>query len=109
MPPFRSVQFIPLSSRTLPALTRIDPADLQDFHFRSKFKLVWHQFSTVQFPRHHFVWKVHSVQFGALGQSASIQFVQFTNSSGPGLQVASFYDLSLLSYDLVLEVMSWPI
>ena len=29
---------------------------------RSKFKMVWHQFSTVQFPSHQFVWKVRTVQ-----------------------------------------------
>ena len=46
---------------------------------RSKFKLVWRQFSTVQFPRHQFVWKVRSVQFGALGPSASVQFVKFSS------------------------------
>ena len=30
---------------------------------RSKFKMVWHQFSSVQFPSHQFVRKVRSVQF----------------------------------------------
>ena len=58
---------------------------------RSKFTLVWHQFSTVQFPRHQFVWKVLSTQFGSPGPSASVQSVQFssvhsvqsTNFSGP--------------------------
>ena len=39
---------------------------------RSKFKMVWHQFSTVQFPCLQLVWKVRSVQFGA--SSASVQF-----------------------------------
>ena len=41
---------------------------------RSKFKMVWHQFSTVQFPSHQFVWEVRSVQFRACGRSASVQF-----------------------------------
>ena len=36
-----------------------------------KFKIAWHQFSTAQFPRHQFVWKVRSVQFGARGPRAS--------------------------------------
>ena len=40
---------------------------------RSKFIMVWHQFSTVQLPSLQLAWKVRSVQF-----------VQFTNSSGPG-------------------------
>ena len=42
--------------------------------FRSKFKMVWQQFSTVQFPGHQFVRKVRSVQFGTWGPSASVQF-----------------------------------
>ena len=55
---------------------------------RSKFKRVWHQFITVQFPRHQFGWKDRSVQFGAPGPSASVQFssvlsAQFSNSSDP--------------------------
>ena len=45
---------------------------------RPKFKLVWHQFSNVQFARHRFVWKVRSVQFGAPGPRPSLQFVQFS-------------------------------
>ena len=36
--------------------------------------MVWHQFSTVQFPSHQFVRKVPSVQFGTWGPSASVQF-----------------------------------
>ena len=39
----------------------------------SKFKMIWHQFSTVQFPSNQLVWKVCSVQFWACGPSASIQ------------------------------------
>ena len=45
---------------------------------RSELKLVWYQFSTVQFPRHQFVWKIRSAQFGAPGQSVSVRFVQFS-------------------------------
>ena len=35
---------------------------------RSKLEVVWHQFSTVQFSTHQFVYKNRSVQFGARGQ-----------------------------------------
>ena len=53
---------------------------------RPKFKKVWQQFSTVQFPSHQLDWKVRSVQFGAWWPSASVQFssvhsVRFTNFS----------------------------
>ena len=41
---------------------------------RSKFKMVWYQFNTVQFPSHQFVWKVRTVQFRVWGRSASVQF-----------------------------------
>ena len=42
---------------------------------RSKFKMVWHRFSKVQFPSHHFGWKVRPVQFGARWPNAkSVQF-----------------------------------
>ena len=51
----------------------------------SKVKLVWHQFSIVQFPRHQFVWKARSVQFGATGPSASVQLVQFSSQTLPAL------------------------
>ena len=34
---------------------------------RSKFKMVWHQFSTNHYPNHQFVWEVRSVQFGTRG------------------------------------------
>ena len=44
---------------------------------RSKVKMIWHQFSTVQFPNHHFVWKVCSVRFVVRGPSASVQFSSF--------------------------------
>ena len=51
---------------------------------RSKFKLVWHQFSTVQLSIHHFVWKVHLFSSGHRGQVfSSFSSVQFTNCSGP--------------------------
>ena len=49
----------------------------------SKFKMIWHQFGTVQFPSHQFVWKVRPVQCGAREPSASVQF----NSS------SSFHEL----------------
>ena len=48
---------------------------------RSKFKMVWHQFSTVQFPIHQFVGKVRSVQFGTRRPSTSVQFVHFRSFS----------------------------
>ena len=41
---------------------------------RSKFKMIWHYFSTVRFPSYQFVRKLRSVQFGAWAPSASIQF-----------------------------------
>ena len=41
---------------------------------RSKFKMVWQQFSTVLFPSHQFLLKVRSVQFWAWGPSVSVQF-----------------------------------
>ena len=59
---------------------------------RSKFKMVWHQFSAVQFPSHRFVWKVslvHFMRFPVLKSSVSsvscsltsVQFdVQFSGS-----------------------------
>ena len=52
---------------------------------RSKFKMVWHQVSTVQLPSNQIVWKVCSVQFGAWEPSASAQFVQFISRTLPAL------------------------
>ena len=46
---------------------------------RSRLKMVWHQFSIVQFPSHQFVWKARSVQVGARGPNASVQSVQFSS------------------------------
>ena len=46
---------------------------------RSKFEMVWHQFSTAQFPSHQFALKVCSVQFRARGPSASVQFSSFSS------------------------------
>ena len=48
---------------------------------RSEFKMVLHQFITVQFPSHQFVWKVCSVQLAARRQRASEKFVQFSSFS----------------------------
>ena len=48
---------------------------------RSKFEMVWHRFSTVQFPSRQFVWKVRSVQFGAREPSDSVQFAQSSSFS----------------------------
>ena len=51
----------------------------------SKFKLVWHQFSTGQF-RHQFIWKVRSVQFGTWSKCLrSGQFIQFSSRALPAL------------------------
>ena len=47
-----------------------------------KFKLVWHQFSTVQFHSHRLLWKVRSVQFGARGPG-SVQIIQFITRTIP--------------------------
>ena len=49
---------------------------------RLKFKMIWHQFSTVQFPRHQFG-KFVQVSLGNWGQVPpfnSVHSVQFTNS-----------------------------
>ena len=51
--------------------------------FRSKFKMVWHQFITVQFPSHQFDWKARSAQFGASGPSAAVQFSSVQAWMGP--------------------------
>ena len=47
--------------------------------------MVLYQLSTVQFPNHQFVWKVCSVQFGAWGLSASVQFIHFISRILPAL------------------------
>ena len=45
----------------------------------SKLKVVWHQFSTVQFPSHQFVWKVQLVEFRAQGQNDYVQVIQYSS------------------------------
>ena len=44
---------------------------------RSKFKMIWHQLSTVQFSSHQFVWKVHSVHL--MGASNFKTFNKFSS------------------------------
>ena len=54
---------------------------------RSEFKMVSHQFNTVQFPSNQFVWKVRSVQLGTRGPKClrSVQFIQFRSQTLPAL------------------------
>ena len=57
---------------------------------RSKFKMAWLQFSTIQFPNHKLGWKVCSAQFGAhwgqvIRSVRSIQFIQFPSQALPEL------------------------
>ena len=59
----------------------------------SQFKLVWHQFSETQFTSHQFVWKVRSVQFRALGPSASVQFIPLSSRTLPALNRIDLADL----------------
>ena len=66
--------------------------------YRSKFKLVSHQFSTVQFPRHQFVWKVRSVQFAAPGPSASVQFIQFSSRTLPALILRLVFTIAVRAF-----------
>ena len=65
------------------ALTRIDLADLQDILVRSSNWLAIS--SAVQIPRHQSVWEVRSVQFGAAGPSALVQFIQSSLRTLPAL------------------------
>ena len=105
----RSVQFIPLSSRTLPSLTRIDLAEMQGLLVLTvhKFKLVWNQFRTVQFPRHQFVLKVRSVQFGAPRRGQVPPFISF--SSVHSVQFTSGPDVDLYeNADRLKKIISMP-
>ena len=72
-----------IKSRVLGRVRRV--CELLQCLLCSKFKMVSHQLSTVQFPSHQFVWKVHLVQFGAWGQVSPFSPVHFTDSSSPGL------------------------
>ena len=75
LPPFSSVQFISLSSRTLPALTCIVLADLQGLLVQSS---NW--------------FGISSVQFSSVGTSLSGKFFQF--SSGHRNQMLPFSSFS---------------
>ena len=61
---------------------------------RLQFRMVWHQFNTVQFPSHHFVWEVCSIQFGVRGPGGCVQFVEFSSFSSvhelSGLRLGKF-------------------
>ena len=100
MPPFSSVQFIPLSSRTLPASAWIYLADFQDLLTQAQTSLASVQCSSVLWAP--VVWKLCSVQFGAPGPSASIQLVQFSSQTLLALtqiDLADFQDLIVQSSD----------
>ena len=80
VPPFSSVQFTPLSSRTLSVLFRIDLADLQGLLVQS------------------FNWfGIDSVQFSSLGTSLSGKFVQFCSGHRAGAK----YLRSVLSVQFI--------
>ena len=70
----------------------------------SKFKMVWHQLSTVQFHSHQFVWKVRSVKFGVRGSSAFVQFVQFISRTIQDLARSDLTRLVRLGLDSVHRV-----
>ena len=76
VPPFSSVQFIPLSSRTLPTLTRTDLADLQGLLVQSA---DWFGLSSVQLSS--IDTSCLDSWFGAPVPSASVQFAQFSSFS----------------------------
>ena len=76
---------------------------------RSKFKLARHPFSIVQFPKHQFVWKVRSVEFGTPGPSTSVQCssVQFIIPlSSPTLRALTRIDLADLQ-GLLVQISNW--
>ena len=77
---------------------------------RSKFKLVWHQFSTVQLSIHHFVWKIHLFSSGHRGQVSpfsSFSSVQFSSRTVSALTRIDLAGSVRLRLGLVHRVSNW--
>ena len=77
---------------------------------RSKFKLVWHQFSTVQLSIHHFVWKLHLFSSGHRGQVSpfsSFSSVQFSSRTVSALTRIDLAGSVRLRLGLVHRVSNW--
>ena len=78
------------------------PEEFVNFSFKIQTGL-----ASVQCPIHQFVWKAHSVQFGAPGPSASVQVVQLSSRTLPALTRIDLAGLVRLRIGSVRPVSNW--